>query len=98
MDFEMPRPGPEHEKLAALCGQFTGDETMMPSPWSPEQQERTCTISARMLESFFVISDMVFLSCKCAGVAPALNARLPDSLQDRSRPQKQALRLPRLRH
>ena len=57
MDFEMPKPGPEHEKLKPLIGQFIGDETMLPSPWSPEKSERTCTISSRMLDDFFVISD-----------------------------------------
>ena len=57
MTFEMPRPGPEHEKLAAMCGEFLGEEVMLPSPWSPERQERTSTLTARMLESFFVVSD-----------------------------------------
>lgn len=57
MQFEMPKPGPEHEKLHQLCGEFTGTETLLPSPWSPERQERTCTLRARSLENFFVVSD-----------------------------------------
>jgi hypothetical protein len=57
MPFEMPKPGPRHEKLKAMVGEFVGEETMMPGPWSPEKQQRTGKIKARMLESFFVISD-----------------------------------------
>ncbi|MCA8954433.1 MAG: DUF1579 family protein [Planctomycetes bacterium] len=53
----MPAPGPAHALLERLCGEFTGEETMFPSPWSPESQQRTCTISARMLEGFFAVSD-----------------------------------------
>lgn len=57
MTFDMPKPGPEHQKLSALCGRFVGEERMLPSPWSPEEQTRTGTLHARMLEGFFVISD-----------------------------------------
>ncbi len=57
MAHEMPKPGPEHRELQRLCGEFVGDETMLPSAWSPQQQERTCTISARMLDGFFAISE-----------------------------------------
>lgn len=57
MEFEMPRPGPEHEALARLCGRFDGHEVTMPSAWSPERKESTSTITARMLDGFFVISD-----------------------------------------
>ncbi len=53
----MPRPGPEHEVLKKLSGRWQGSETMMPSPWSPEQQERHGRIEARVLEGFFVVSD-----------------------------------------
>lgn len=59
MQFEMPRPGPEHEVLAKLAGKWSGPETMMPSPWSPERQERRGSIDARVLEGFFVVSDYV---------------------------------------
>ena len=59
MQFESPQPGPEHEALSALCGEWVGDETMMPSPYSPGHEESTCELSVRMLEGFFVISDYV---------------------------------------
>jgi hypothetical protein len=57
MTMAMPRPGPEHDNLKRLTGKWPGPETMMPSPWSPQQQERHCRIDARMLDGFFVISD-----------------------------------------
>jgi len=57
MEFDIPRPGPEHAILAELVGNFEGTDIMMPSPWSPEKQERTSEISARMLDGFFAISN-----------------------------------------
>ncbi len=57
MDMHMPSPGPQHEVLAKLAGHWAGPETMMPSPWSPEQQERHGVLRARMLEGFFLVSD-----------------------------------------
>ena len=57
MDMQMPQPGPEHENLAKLAGNWAGEETMFPSPWSPEQQTRHGVIKAHVLENFFVVSD-----------------------------------------
>lgn len=57
MEFQMPQPGSEHAALSRMCGNFNGTEVMMPSAWSPEQKESTSTITARMLDGFFVISD-----------------------------------------
>ena len=57
MDMELPQKGPEHEELARLVGEWKGRERMLPSPWSPTEQERNSQISARMLEGFFLISD-----------------------------------------
>ena len=54
---EMPTPGPKHDVIKRLAGRWIGEEKMMPSPWSPEAQERTGFIDARMLEGFFVVSD-----------------------------------------
>lgn len=54
---EMPIPGLQHRNLAKLAGAWAGDETLHPSPWSPEAQQRTGHISARMLDGFFVVSD-----------------------------------------
>jgi len=55
--MEMPRPGPEHEVLAKLSGNWKGKETMLPSPWAPQKQERQGRIAARVLEGFFVVSE-----------------------------------------
>jgi hypothetical protein len=55
--MQTPQPGPEHGNLARLSGEWSGEETMFPSPWSPEEQQRTGRISARILDGFFVISD-----------------------------------------
>lgn len=57
MEFQMPRPTPEHESLKQMTGSWRGVETMMPSAWSPERQERHGRIDARVLEGFFVVSD-----------------------------------------
>ena len=57
MDFEMPAPGPAHEVLRRMCGEFLGDETMLPSPFSPEASKRTSTMKIRMLEGFFAVSQ-----------------------------------------
>jgi hypothetical protein len=57
MTFEMPRPGAPHQTLSRLAGDWVGDETMMPSAYSPQKQQRTCTIRARTFEGFFVVSD-----------------------------------------
>ncbi|MDA1266194.1 MAG: DUF1579 family protein [Planctomycetota bacterium] len=57
MEYQMPTPGPAHEVLARMAGEWTGDETMLPSPFHPEEQKRTSTNSARMLEGFFLVSD-----------------------------------------
>jgi hypothetical protein len=57
MSQGMPTPGVPHQKLAALAGDFVGEETMMPSTWCPEKQQRTCTIRSRVFEGFFVVTD-----------------------------------------
>lgn len=57
MQFEMPKPGPAHAKLEPLSGHWAGEETMLPSPWSPQEEKRHGVIRARYLEDFFVISD-----------------------------------------
>ena len=57
MDFEMPRPGPQHEILARFVGSWVSEERLLPSPWSPEEQQRTGAITSRMLNGFFLIGD-----------------------------------------
>lgn len=31
--MEMPKPGPEHARIAKLAGKWSGEEMMEPSPW-----------------------------------------------------------------
>ena len=57
MDMHMPKPGVEHDNLAKLAGNWAGEETMFPSPWSPEKQQRFGSTRARVLDGFFVISE-----------------------------------------
>ncbi len=59
MDFQMPSPGPAHEVLSRMAGEWTGDETLPPSPFHPEGARRTSTTSSRMLEGFFLVTDYV---------------------------------------
>ncbi|HSR65702.1 MAG TPA: hypothetical protein VLM17_08910, partial [Xanthomonadaceae bacterium] len=33
--MEMPRPGPAHERLRRLVGDWSGPERLSPSPWGP---------------------------------------------------------------
>ncbi len=33
--MDMPKPGPEHARLAALIGSWEGEEQLQPSPWGP---------------------------------------------------------------
>ena len=33
--MQMPQPGEPHQKLQALAGEWTGTETMHPTPWDP---------------------------------------------------------------
>jgi hypothetical protein len=34
--MEMPKPGPEHEKLICMVGTWVGEEIMHPSNWDPK--------------------------------------------------------------
>jgi hypothetical protein len=58
MQFEMPKPTPEHARLAAMAGSWTSVETMFPSPWDPNTTTRTGRSEARVaMGGFFVICD-----------------------------------------
>ena len=56
-NMHMPQPGPEHEILERFCGHWGGEETMFPSPWSPEQRTVNGDIRARMLDGYFAVSE-----------------------------------------
>jgi Protein of unknown function (DUF1579) len=59
MDHHMPRPGPEHERLAALDGTWEGDEQLAPSLWGPGGQARGRLVNRRDLDGFFLVQDYV---------------------------------------
>lgn len=33
--MDMPKPGPEHARLARMAGEWRGEEKLEPSPWGP---------------------------------------------------------------
>ena len=56
--MDMPKPGPEQEKLKILVGDWRGQEKMHPSQWMPEGGVRDAKISNRLaLDGFAVIQD-----------------------------------------
>ena len=58
--MEMPKPTKHHEKLAAMVGDWTGEETMHPSPWDPKGGTATSRTSTRLeLDGFFLVTDYV---------------------------------------
>ena len=59
MEMQMPRPGPEHEVLKRFTGDWTGEETMFPAPWHPEQRTTRGRTVCKMLDGFFAVSDYV---------------------------------------
>jgi len=58
--MEMPKPGPEHARLAAMIGHWVGEERMHPSPWLPEGGTATSKATVRLgCEGFCVITNYV---------------------------------------
>lgn len=59
MQFEMPKPAPEHQKLvAAFAGTWSAEETIHPSPWDPNGGTRQGrAVSRAAMDGFFVITD-----------------------------------------
>jgi hypothetical protein len=55
--YAMPQPGPEHEVLRRMTGDWTCEETMHPSAWSPETKTAEGRSSTRMLDGLFAITD-----------------------------------------
>jgi hypothetical protein len=53
----MQRPGPEHERLARLAGQWSGEEKMMPSAALPQAQSLVAKVNARMLDGLYLVVD-----------------------------------------
>jgi hypothetical protein len=58
MQHEMPKPGPEHVKLAeALSGRWVGEETLSPSPWGPGGPAVGRAEIRVSLDGFFLLQD-----------------------------------------
>ena len=54
----MPKPGAEHQKLAALAGRWSGEEKLESSPWDPKPGTAMGHLETRVaLGGFYVISD-----------------------------------------
>lgn len=58
--MQMPRPTKEHERLAALAGKWTGEETIHPTPWDPAGGLAEGSTTARVdLDGFGVVQEYV---------------------------------------
>lgn len=54
----MPEPSPQHDKLRALVGDWVGEETLHPSPWSPQTRHATGHFRCRMgIDGMFLLND-----------------------------------------
>src|SRR5262245_58446522 len=57
--MEMPKPSAAHQRLHVLVGEWSGEETLSPSPWGPggtATGRSTCRLD---LDGFFVVQDYV---------------------------------------
>lgn len=56
--MDMPKPGDAHKKLHGLIGQWSGPETLHPSPWDPTGGPATATVTNRaILGGFAVVQE-----------------------------------------
>jgi hypothetical protein len=56
--MQMPEPTPQHKKLESLAGEWTGEEILHPSPWSPETRRALGKFSMRMeVDGLFLVND-----------------------------------------
>jgi hypothetical protein len=56
--MDMPKPGPAHEKLKRLVGEWTGSEHLKPSPWDPVGGDAVGRVNNRLaLDGFAVVQD-----------------------------------------
>lgn len=54
----MPKPTAQHEKLATLAGNWVGEETLHPSPWSPQTRHAIGRFAMRMaIDGMFLVND-----------------------------------------
>lgn len=56
--MQMQPPGPAHEKIARIAGEWKGEETMAPSPWDPEGGTAEARVTNRVaIDGFIVVQD-----------------------------------------
>lgn len=55
--MEMPKPTDEHRRLHVLVGEWSGEETLSPSPWGPGGSAIGRATFRLGLDGFFVIQD-----------------------------------------
>jgi len=56
--MDMPKPGPDQEKLNIFLGEWRGKETMAPSQWMPEGGVRDAVVKNRLgVQGMAVIQD-----------------------------------------
>ena len=56
----MPKPTKAHAHLAALAGEWKGEEILHPSPWAPERRTATGTFSSKMiLDGMHLMHDYI---------------------------------------
>lgn len=58
--MQMPAPSEQHRKLEAFVGDWVGEETLHPSPWSPETRTAIGRFAMRMaVDGMFLVNDYV---------------------------------------
>lgn len=58
--MDMPKLGPDQERLHVMAGEWRGTETMHPTPWLPQGGMRDAHITNRIgLDGFAIIQDYV---------------------------------------
>jgi hypothetical protein len=56
--MDMPKPGEAHKKLDGLIGEWSGPETMYPSPWAPAGGKAKARVVNRgILDGFGVVQE-----------------------------------------
>jgi len=56
--MQVPTPTAEHRRLERLAGTWSGEETLFPSPWMPEERRAKGRLRARMeVGGLFLVTD-----------------------------------------
>lgn len=57
--MDMPKPGVEHARLARFAGAWSGEETLMPSPWGPGGAATGRSTLAMAVDGLVLLHDYV---------------------------------------